>query len=247
MTNNDWRIWDRNDAVEQRTYERVTGKLPEMECAKQLTSLVREIYQSSMRILDVGCAAGHYYNSLKNIDSQILYTGFDSTKAYIDFAKNHFDEENVNFEIQDVFNIDSHHRDAFDVVFCCNVLLHLPSIINPIENLLSSTKKYCLIRTLVSDKTHLSKYLYSDSFDSDGRPDNFVYENTYSFKYIEDLIMNHGNYTIEFIDDKFDSSAINQEFMNYDSIQDAVTKSVNGVQIAGSKVFEWKWIKVVIK
>jgi hypothetical protein len=153
----------------------------------------------------------------------------------------------VNFEIQDVFNIDSHHRDAFDVVFCCNVLLHLPSINKPIENLLSSTTTYCLIRTLVSHKTHLSKYLYSDSFDSDGRPDNFVYENTYSYKYIEDIIMNHGGCTVEFIDDKFDSSAINEEFIDYDSIQDAVTKSVNGVQIAGSKVFEWKWIKVIKK
>ena len=100
-----WRIWDRDDSVEQRTYERVIGKLPEMECAKQLASIVSEVYQPKMKVLDVGCAGGHYYNSLKKIDNQILYTGFDSTKAYIDFAKNHFNEDNVNFERQDIFSI----------------------------------------------------------------------------------------------------------------------------------------------
>ncbi len=240
-----WRIWDRDDSVEQRTYQRAAGKLPEMECAKQLTELVSEVYHESMKILDVGCAGGHYFNSLKSINPEISYTGFDATKAYIDFAKKHFHEqENVNFDRQDVFNIDKKYNNEFDVVFSCNVLLHLPSVEEPINNLLDASKKYCFIRTLISNNTHLSKYLYSDSFDKNGDPDHFVYENTYSKEYIKQIIRSHGNYNTEFIEDKFDEKAINAEFVDYDSIQDAVTKSVNGLQIAGSKVFEWAWVKI---
>jgi SAM-dependent methyltransferase len=239
-----WRIWDRDDSVEQRTYERVVGKLPEMECAKQLASLVKDVYQEPMTVLDVGCAGGHYYNSLKKIDDNILYTGFDATKAYIEFAKNHFDSSKVSFDRQDIFNIDDKYYNSFDIVYCCNVLLHLPNIIKPIENLLNLSKKYCFIRTLVSGHTHLSKYLYSDSFDVNGEPDNFVHENTYSIDYIENLINSHGSYKIEYIEDEYDVKAINKEFLDYDSVQDAVTKSIDGMQIAGSKVFEWKWIKV---
>ena len=33
---NSWKIWDKDDSVEQRTYKRVKNELPEMECAKQL-------------------------------------------------------------------------------------------------------------------------------------------------------------------------------------------------------------------
>ena len=239
-----WRIWDRDDSVEQRTYDRVMGKLPEMECSKQLVSLVREVYQPGMKVLDVGCAAGHYYNSLKPLDSEISYTGVDATRAYIEFAKNHFEkEENVRFDVQDVFNIDDSYSNEYDIVYCCNVLLHLPSISVPVRNIINSAKKYCFIRTLVSNHTHLSQYLYSDTFDTNGDPDNFVYENTYSFAYVKDLVEKEGC-SAEFITDEFNPEAINKEFESHGDLQDAVTKSLDGLQIAGSKVFEWKWIKV---
>ena len=50
----------------------------------------------------------------------------------------------------------------FDIVFCSNVLLHLPSIDLALKNLLKASKKYCIIRTLVSDNTHLSKFYHND-------------------------------------------------------------------------------------
>ena len=52
---------------------------------------------------------------------------------------------------------------------------------------------------------------------------------------------------IEFIDDKSQYNNINKEFQKYKNKQDAVTKALkNGQQIAGSKVFEWKWIKITL-
>ena len=35
-----------------------------MECTKQLVEIVSTFYKEGDQILDVGCAAGHYYNGL---------------------------------------------------------------------------------------------------------------------------------------------------------------------------------------
>lgn len=244
MTDN-WKIWDKNDSVEQRTYKRVTGELPEMESTKQLVELVADIYKPGMKVLDVGCAAGHYYNGLSRIDSEISYHGVDATSAYIEFARKHFkDNPFTKFDVVDIFDMPDRFHEQFDIVFCCNVILHLPSFQVPLKNIITASKKYCIIRTLVSDKTHLSKLLYSDSFDENGQPTDFVFQNTYSYNMVENVVRDLGNYKIEFIDDKFDAQAINDECRDYAHLQTAVTRVQNGVQIAGSKVFEWKWIKI---
>ena len=55
----DWRIWNKNDSVEERTYCRAAGELPEMESAKQLRKILGNINKNES-VLDVGCAAGHF-------------------------------------------------------------------------------------------------------------------------------------------------------------------------------------------
>ena len=243
MKKENWKIWDKDESVEQRTYKRVTGELQEMESTKQLVKIVSDIYSPGMTILDVGCAAGHYYNGLKRIDVNLQYYGVDSTVPYILFAQNHFkNNANTTFAVEDIFKLQDTFLSKFDIVFCCNVILHLPSFQIPFENLLKSSKKYCIIRMLVSEKTHLSKFLYSDEFDNNGEPIDFVHQNTYSYSILEKFIHSLGNFKIEFIDDIFDYKKINEEYKNYNTEQNAVTNVQNNVQIAGSKVFEWKWI-----
>jgi SAM-dependent methyltransferase len=245
MKKENWKIWDLDESVEQRTFKRVTGELQEMESTKQLVQLVKEIYSPGMSILDVGCAAGHYYHGLKSIDENLKYYGVDSTVPYIEFAKDYFkDNPNTQFALEDIFKLPEAFVSKFDIVYCCNVILHLPSFQIPFENLIRSSKKYCIIRTLMSEKTHLSKFLYSDTFDENGEPSDFVYQNTYSFNTLEKYIHSLGNYKVEFIDDQFDEKNIVEEYQNFSSKQDAVTNVQNNVQIAGSKVFEWKWLKI---
>jgi len=245
MKKENWKIWDIDESVEQRTFKRVTGELQEMESTKQLVQLISDIYSPGMSILDVGCAAGHYYNGLKRIDDTLQYYGVDSTVPYISFAQKYFkDNTNTHFAVEDIFKLPDTYVSKFDIVFCCNVILHLPSFQIPFENLLKSSKKYCIIRMLVSEKTHLSKFLYSDEFGKNGDPIDFVYQNTYSFNILEKFIHSLGDYKIEFIDDKFDYIKINEEYQNFNTLQNAVTNVQNNIQIAGSKVFEWKWIKI---
>ena len=46
-------------------YNRAIGKSPEMEVSKALAKIVKKIVKKNDKILDVGCACGHYYRSLK--------------------------------------------------------------------------------------------------------------------------------------------------------------------------------------
>ena len=108
--NNDWKIWQKNSGVE-RSIKRIKKTLPEMECSKQLAKIVKKIYKSNDRILDFGCAAGHYYYSLSKIDKNIKYWGFDPTKDYINFAKKHFRKNrNTTFDVQSLFSMSKKYR-----------------------------------------------------------------------------------------------------------------------------------------
>ena len=237
-----WKVWKKNKNVEARTFQRVKNRLFEMESAKQLRKIILSLYKPGMKILDVGCASGHYYNSVKKIDKNISYCGLDPTTAYINFAKKHFKKNNnVKFILADINNPPKSIKNKFDITFCCNVLLHLPTLNIPLKNLISTSKRYCIVRTLISDKTHISKYLYSDTYDKKGNPKDFVYQNTYSYDYFEKITKSAGNYSIKFLNDEFNSHKINNEFNKFKKKQDAVTKVMNNVQLAGSKVFQWKW------
>ena len=241
--NNDWEIWEKNNSIE-RSIKRIQNKLPEMEASKQLSKIVKRFYKKNYSILDFGCAAGHYYNSLKRIDKDINYTGFDVTKAYVSYARNHFRKKrNVKFDVQSLFSMSKKYNNKFDIVFCSNVLHHLPSIDIPLKNLINATRKYCIIRTLVSDNTHLARFYYDDTTNQKGELNNFQLQNTYSYNLIREKIKKIGNFKVNFENDIFNGKNINREFTNKEKKKyPGLTKYINGIQIAGSKVFEFKWI-----
>lgn len=237
--NLDWRIWNKNDLVEERTYLRAIGKLPEMECAKQLRSIIKQI-DDDESVLDVGCASGHYLISIRNLNKISKYTGYDATKKYIQSAKKIFNnDKNASFVNGDIYDLNL----KADIVFCCNVLHHLPDLKIPLNNLLKSFKKKLIVRTLISEKTHLSQYLYKDHFDDYNNPTNFVFQNTYSFDYIKNIVNEHNkNIKLDFIEDIYDNKNILKEAIDWKEKQGfSITNDFNGLQIAGDKVFRWGW------
>lgn len=240
----DWRIWNRDDSVELRTYQRATGELPEMESTKQLVKMMAGVYSKGMRILDVGCAAGHYYRSLAKFDEAIDYTGVDPTTKYIEFARDTYKGTPAKFVQGDIFELSRAVSGPFDLVYCCNVLLHLPDFRIPIQNLLKATRRHCFIRTLIGERTLLARFLYKDEFDAKGNPTCFLHQNTYSFSLLESYIKSQGKYSVSLIEDRFESTEINKEFENYREKQSAVTRIVDGKQIAGNLVFQWAWLKI---
>ena len=46
-------------------FKRAIGKYPEMEVSKALSKIVNKTIKNNEKVLDVGCATGHFYRSLK--------------------------------------------------------------------------------------------------------------------------------------------------------------------------------------
>lgn len=55
-------------------YDRATGKKPEMEVSKAMANQLKNIIVKNDHILDVGCACGHYYRSIKKELIRIFIT-----------------------------------------------------------------------------------------------------------------------------------------------------------------------------
>lgn len=243
MNKDNWRIWEADPSVEGTLFKRASGELPEMESTKQLVELVKEVYEPGKKILDVGCGPGHYYRGLRRIDENINYNGMDATKPYIEFAKQQFADTKAKFTRGDIFDIPE-SLGTFDIVACCNVILHLPDFRIPIKNLLKSSTKYCFIRTLVSNNTYLHRLVIGDEFDENGNPKKFVFQNTYSFDLLKNFINSLGSYNVELIEDKFKPEVLDGEYQKVKKGSVGATKILDGIQISGNLIFEWKWLKI---
>lgn len=243
MDEDNWRIWETDPSVESTLFKRATGELPEMESTKQLVEMVEEVYEPGMRILDVGCGPGHYYRGLQRINESINYTGVDATRPYIEFAEKTFSRTSARFIVGDIFDIPD-DIGKFEVVFCCNVILHLPDFRTPVKNLLKVCKGHCFIRTLISDNTYLHKFVKGNEFDEMGNPKKFIYQNTYSFELVKNYVDSLGTYSVELIEDKFDPRVLAGEYDKVKKKSPGATRILDGFQISGNLIFEWKWLKI---
>ena len=55
-------------------FKRAIGKYPEMEVSKALSKIVNKTIKNNEKVLDVGCATGHFYRSLKKELKKIFFT-----------------------------------------------------------------------------------------------------------------------------------------------------------------------------
>ena len=192
-----WEVWNEEKEYGNVFYDRAVGKLPEMESSKAAAKVVSTFARENDLILDVGCGAGHYLVSLdKQLSIPFRYWGIDATQSYVEHAKKAFAEqvnENrtfTNFSVGDIFNLKVEDNRA-DIVMSNNVLLHLPSITQPIQELVRIAKKYVIIRMLIGKSSLRIKHVMEpEIFDESGEPQHFYYLNIYSEKYVRSLLDN---------------------------------------------------------
>lgn len=250
-----WKIWDNLDGYSEILYKRATGELKEMESAKSLCKLIKPIYKSGMKVLDVGCGAGHYLRSLRaRLDQAINYTGVDSTRLSIDLAKKAFGE---NFFIGDILGLKFKDKE-FDLVMCNNVLLHLPPPpVRAIAELIRVAKKYVIIRTVFGARNYVIKEVRqpgegskksaapgkakkAELFNPDGSPIFYNFFNLYTEDYIKQAINK--------INKKLKVKIIADDgWRKFDNRQVAgalATKIMGGKQVAGNLLLDWKFIVI---
>ncbi len=234
-----WQVWARDPDCEKTLSLRAAGELPQMESTKQLVSIVRQYYTNGMKILDVGCNCGHYLRGLLEIDPDVHYTGYDAYDHYISQAKKIYkDFPNVTFEVKDIMETLS-ETSAFDIVFSCNLLKHLPEFQTPLKNLLNSSKSHCVVRTLLGEYTYIVKKATSDEFDDNMEPSEYIHQNTYSRTAVRDYAQGLG-WNTEIIEDVFDPSVISNEFSSLKSHPGA-TNIIGGKQVSGLVLLNWEF------
>lgn len=248
--NGNWKVWDRKYIDGAMYYKRATGELEEMESSKALCGLLSKIYRPKMKILDVGCGAGHYLRSFrKRLDENIDYTGIDATKSHIEYAKKAFGSE-VNFSQGDIFNL-QFENNSFDIVVCNNVLLHLPPPpVKPISELIRVSKKHIIIRLLTASRTYITKGLprlgetegipakEKDMIKADGEIPAFTYFNRYSEQYLKEIIEDMGTVNDFKIEPDNSWNAFNNELHG----GEGATQVFDGKQISGGIVLNWSFI-----
>lgn len=251
MANDNWRIWVKDPGYGDLLYKRAVGDLEEMESSKALCDLVSKFYSKGMKILDVGCAAGHYLTSLKKrVDPDIDYTGIDATECYIALARKAHSSDG-EFMIGDIYNIEFHDN-FFDVVMCNNVLLHLPPPpVKAIEELIRVSKKYVVIRTVFGDRNYIIKEIpfpnemegiadkEIDLISSDGDIEAYNFFNMYTEQYFRDLIQNiDPNIEVNIVHDTswgvFDNREVSEDTTG--------TRVIDGNQVSGNLILDWRFI-----
>lgn len=235
-----WQQWQDKPEVEGTLVHRARGELGEMESTLQLVDMVSEMWEPGMRVLDVGCNAGHYLRGLRRISPDLDYTGVDAFKHYISQAREIFaGDPHADFEVRDI------HKplfpdDPFDIVYCCNVILHLPDFRAPLRNLLASSGRVCLLRTLVGPHTTKVRRAMTQDLDQDGEPLEFIFQNTWDRSMLKAFAGELG-WDTEFVEDRFDPGVLACE---HESLKHGSgTEIVGGRQVDGVVLFDWEWLK----
>ena len=204
-------------------FDRATGKSPEMEVSKAIASILKPKIKSGNKLLDVGCACGHYYRSIKKrVKKNFFYTGTDPYEIFLDKAKIAWkNDTNVNFLKGNIYKL-PFKKNQFDLTICSNVFIHLNKIKKPLQELLRVTKGTIIIRTVVYDVSYKVQLVYNnkwwkntdvkpkDEFDINGNPRAYSYFNILSKDFLEGSIKDiNKKAKVTFIKDNFFSKKKN--------------------------------------
>lgn len=253
MTDERWQGWETSDLGKKYGevfFQRATGAMGEMESSKAAARRMRPLVREGDTILDVGCGAGHYLKSLqREIDVPFRYIGADATPSYIEHGRKAFaGNSKVEFHLADIFALPFSHQTA-DVVMCNNVLLHLPSIAEPLNQLVAVAKRHLLIRTLVGKESFIIRHVDpvedGNEFDASCEPREFHFLNIYSDRYIRRQL--EANPRVRFVtfelDRDFDATGIADTAQAMPDAWDA-TRVINGLQVSSYIIQPWTWVQV---
>ena len=140
-----------------------------------------------LRILDVGCYTGYLYDYLlkyvfKN-PLEFHYTGIDvNAEAIAHAKKRHIENENSEFLVGDIYDLQNKFgSNTFDVVCCYRVLIHIPFFKDAIQNMYNVASQLVHTVLRVSDKDICTRCC---EFQCETNKAAIYYVRTFSFPYL---------------------------------------------------------------
>ena len=144
----------------------------------------------------------------------------------------------------------------FDVVTCSNLIMHLPSIVKPVHELIRASRKWVLIRTPIgSPSFRIQEVLASNwwsctdvapeqEFDDEGQPRSFSYKNIYSKEYFSGVIRRYAPEAriTDIKDDHFQAENI-EKSADTEGLPNA-TRVVDGMQVFGYIVLPYSFVVI---
>lgn len=103
-----------------------------------------ELIAKSDSILDVGCAAGGFYQIFKSLNPNIHYSGIDISEECVQVAGEKFGSEHFHL-YSGSGSFPKLHENAFDVVFCSGVMHLTPNWQNLLEECLFNAKSSVIV------------------------------------------------------------------------------------------------------
>ena len=213
--------YDKNYNNAKVYFDRATGKKPEMEVSKAIADIIKTKVKANDHILDVGCACGHYYRSIKKkVNKNFFYTGTDPYEIFLKKAKIAWkNDKNAYFVKGNIYKL-PFKKKQFDITICSNVLIHLNTIRKPLQELLRVTKKTIILRTVLYDVSYKIQLVYNkkwwkntdvkpkDEFDRKGNPRAYSHFNILSKDFLIETIKDiDKNTKITLIKDSFFSTS----------------------------------------
>ena len=188
--------------------KRAAGELPDMGCALRIGEIIKELVARHYvdgtidRLLDVGCATGHYYRTFSGMGVDIAeYVGLeideDMVSAAADVWKREMVQGRVRFVHDDIESPTA--LDAADVLVCANSFMYYNSAKRVLAKFLRSAKhivirsyfaesNYRIIRAQSAQNNDRVEVDELDLFSESGDILVGDFWNIYSFSYIERLV-----------------------------------------------------------
>jgi SAM-dependent methyltransferase len=149
MIKQDWHLTQNTEYLNLLS-ERIKNPI-KLLWVDQFSGIINEFIKKNniknLEINDIGCNVGHFCKSLNELTADVSYRGYDISETYLSIAKENFPDQ--KFKQLDV----SHEiPEQADVTIISATLEHINNHQSAIENILSSTRQLCLIRTFLGEK-----------------------------------------------------------------------------------------------
>ena len=168
---------------------RSTGEAPEQDSVLQVKELLDQRLSRGGSVLDVGCAAGHAWRSLRDLG--LDYFGIDQYTRAIEIGRLILGAQGLPIErLRDIRLEDLPPGERYDAVISLSTLLYFPMFHEPLALMARAAKKWLIVRSSFGDNTSI-RYL-PDILLEPGYEGLHAYFNIYSRTDVQRFLEDHG-------------------------------------------------------